>query len=203
MNRKNQRTWAIVIIVALLGSMVLALAGCSADPLAEQFRSGDNKNYIAGDGTVTEYALSERPVAGEWSGITESGLQLDSSALLGAVTVLNFWYAGCAPCRAEAPDLVELHEKYSSQGVNFVGVNVRDTAETALAFDRKFGIQFPSVMDAQSGSVSLAFTGVVSPSAVPTTLIIDTDGRVASRVLGRIEPSILSTLIETVLEESK
>lgn len=203
MNRKNQRTWAIVIIVALLGSMVLALAGCSADPLAEQFRSGDNKNYIAGDGTVTEYALSERPVAGEWSGITESGLQLDSSALLGAVTVLNFWYAGCAPCRAEAPDLVALHEKYSSQGVNFVGVNVRDTAETALAFDRKFGIQFPSVMDAQSGSVSLAFTGVVSPSAVPTTLIIDTDGRVASRVLGRIEPSILSTLIETVLEESK
>lgn len=203
MNRKNQRTWAIVIIVALLGSMVLALAGCSADPLAEQFRSGDNKNYIAGDGTVTEYALSERPVAGEWSGITESGLQLDSSALLGAVTVLNFWYAGCAPCRAEAPDLVALHEKYSSQGVNFVGVNVRDTAETALAFDRKFGIQFPSVMDAQSGAVSLAFTGVVSPSAVPTTLIIDSDGRVASRVLGRIEPSILSTLIETVLEESK
>ncbi|MFM1779657.1 MAG: hypothetical protein RIS51_802 [Actinomycetota bacterium] len=202
-NRKNQRTWAIVIIVALLGSMVLALAGCSADPLAEQFRSGDNKNYIAGDGTVTEYAISERPVAGEWSGITESGLQLDSSALLGSVTVLNFWYAGCAPCRAEAPDLVALHEKYSSQGVNFVGVNVRDTAETALAFDRKFGIQFPSVMDAQSGAVSLAFTGVVSPSAVPTTLIIDAEGRVASRVLGRIEPSILSTLIETVLEESK
>jgi thiol-disulfide isomerase/thioredoxin len=118
------------------------------------------------------------------------------------VTVLNFWYAGCAPCRAEAPDLAALHEAFSKKGVNFVGVNVRDTAETALAFDRKFGIQFPSVMDAQSGSVSLAFTGVVSPSAVPTTLVIDRDGKVASRVLGRIEPSILSTLIETVLEES-
>lgn len=203
MNRKNQRTWAIVIIVALLGSMVLALAGCTSDPLAEQFRSGDNKNYIAGDGTVTEYALSERPVAGEWSGTTESGLQLDSAALLGSVTVLNFWYAGCAPCRAEAPDLALLHEEYSKLGVNFVGVNVRDSAETALAFDRKFGIQFPSVMDAQSGAVSLAFTGVVSPSAVPTTLVIDSSGRVASRVLGKIEPSILSTLIDSVLEETK
>lgn len=203
MNRKNQRTWAIVIIVALLGSMVLALAGCSSDPLAEQFRSGDNKNYIAGDGTVTEYAVSERPVAGEWSGTTESGLQLDSAALLGSVTVLNFWYAGCAPCRAEAPALVLLHEEYSKLGVNFVGVNVRDSAETALAFDRKFGIQFPSVMDAQSGAVSLAFTGVVSPSAVPTTLVIDSSGRVASRVLGKIEPSILSTLIDSVLEETK
>lgn len=202
MNRKNQRTFAIVLIIALLGSMVLALAGCASDPLAEQFRSGDNKNYIAGDGTVTEFAIDERPVAGEWSGVTESGLQLESSALLGSVTVLNFWYAGCAPCRAEAPDLAALHEAFSKKGVNFVGVNVRDTAETALAFDRKFGIQFPSVMDAQSGSVSLAFTGVVSPSAVPTTLVIDRDGKVASRVLGRIEPSILSTLIETVLEES-
>ncbi len=202
MNRKNQRTFAIVLIIALLGSMVLALAGCASDPLAEQFRSGDNKNYIAGDGTVTEFAIEERPVAGEWSGVTESGLQLESSALLGAVTVLNFWYAGCAPCRAEAPDLAALHEEFSKKGVNFVGVNVRDTAETALAFDRKFGIQFPSVMDAQSGAVSLAFTGVVSPSAVPTTLVIDSNGRVASRVLGRIEPSILSTLIKTVLEES-
>lgn len=203
MNRKNQRTWAIVVIVALLGTMVLALAGCSSDPLAEQFRSGDNKNYIAGDGTVTEYAISQRPQSGDWSGETESGQRLDSAALLGSVTVLNFWYAGCAPCRAEAPDLVSLHEKYSTQGVNFVGVNVRDTAETALAFDRRFGIQFPSVMDAQSGEVALAFTGIVSPSAVPTTLVIDAEGKVSARVLGRIEPSILSTLIESVLEEGK
>ncbi|MDP4755644.1 MAG: TlpA family protein disulfide reductase, partial [Aquiluna sp.] len=79
--------------------------------------------------------------------------------------------------------------------------NVRDSAATALAFDRNFGIEFPSVMDANSGAVSLAFTGVVSPSAVPTTLVIDRDGRVASRILGRVDPSILRTLIETVLAE--
>jgi hypothetical protein len=80
-------------------------------------------------------------------------------------------------------------------------VNVRDTAATALAFDRNFGIEFPSVMDANSGAVSLAFTGVVSPSAVPTTIVIDSEGKVASRVLGRIDPGILRTLIESVLAE--
>jgi hypothetical protein len=70
-----------------------------------------------------------------------------------------------------------------------------------LAFDRKFGITFPSVMDAQSGAVSLAFNGVVSPAAVPTTLVIDKEGKVASRILGRIDASILRTLIESVVAE--
>ena len=85
--------------------------------------------------------------------------------------------------------------------VQFVGVNVRDTTETALAFDRNFGIEYPSLIDAQSGQVSLAFTGVVSPQAVPTTIVIDRDGKVASRILGRIEASILRTLIQTVVDQ--
>lgn len=53
--------------------LLTLLSGCTSDPLAEQFRSGDNKNYIAGDGTVTEFAVTERPTVSEWSGITESG----------------------------------------------------------------------------------------------------------------------------------
>jgi thiol-disulfide isomerase/thioredoxin len=114
---------------------------------------------------------------------------------------MNWWYAACAPCRAEAPDLAALSEEFASQRVQFVGVNVRDTSETALAFDRRFGITFPSVMDQQTGSVSLAFSGVVSPQAVPTTLVITRDGKVASRVLGRIDKSVLRELIETVIEE--
>lgn len=188
-------------LVALAAAALLALSGCTSDPLAEQFRSGDNKNYIAGDGTVTEFDRDLRPSFEPWSGVTESGGLLDSANLAGQVVVMNWWYAACAPCRAEAPDLAALHEEFADQGVVFVGVNVRDTAETALAFDRRFGITFPSVMDAQSGSVSLAFSGVVSPQAVPTTIVIDRDGKVASRVLGRIDKSILRTLIETVVEQ--
>ena len=93
---------------AIVASMaVLALAGCSAanDQLSQQFKNGDNKNYIQGDGTVSEWAKSSRKAAVDWKGVTESGDVLSSSSLTGVVTVLNFWYAGCAPCRAEAPDL--------------------------------------------------------------------------------------------------
>ena len=179
---------------------LLVLAGCAQDPLAEQFRSGDNKNYIAGDGTVTEFATDQRPTFEPWEGITESGAYLNSESLKGYVVVMNWWYAACAPCRAEAPDLAALSEEFADQEVQFVGVNVRDTAETALAFDRNFGITFPSIIDAQTGGVSLAFSGVVSPQAVPTTLVIDREGRVSARILGRIDKSILRELIETVSE---
>lgn len=201
MKKETVRRIAITLVVMLIASFVITLAGCTQDPLAQQYREGSSKNYIAGDGTVTEFAKSERPSFEAWSGETESGLFLNSEALLGSVVVMNWWYAACAPCRAEAPDLAALSQEFEDQGVQFVGVNVRDTAETALAFDRRFGINFPSVLDAQSGAVSLAFTGVVSPQAVPTTLVIDKEGKVASRILGRIDASILRTLIESVVNE--
>ena len=187
--------------LAAVLSLLLVLTGCTSDPLAEQFRQGDNKNYIAGDGTVTEFAVDQRPVFDPWDGVTESGDGLSSESLEGYVVVMNWWYAACAPCRAEAPDLAALSEEFSDRGVQFVGVNVRDTAETALAFDRRFDINFPSIIDAADGSVSLAFTGVVSPQAVPTTLVIDRNGRVTARILGRIDPSVLRTLIETAVSE--
>lgn len=201
MKKETQRAIALTLVIFIVGTIALSLAGCASDPLADQFRSGDSKNYIAGDGTVTEFDAAQRPTFLPFSGETESGLKLDSSALEGQVVVMNWWYSACAPCRAEAPDLQALYEDFKDEGVQFVGVNVRDTAETALAFDRKFGISFPSIMDAQSGAVSLAFQGVVSPQAVPTTLVIDKEGKVSSRILGRIDPSILKTLIETVVAE--
>lgn len=188
---------------AALLAVTFALTACSSgsDQLANQFREGSGKNYIAGDGTVSEFAQGNRAEPVAWAGITESGEQLSSAQLTGVPTVINFWYAGCAPCRAEAKDLQALAEEFAAAGVQFIGVNVRDSAATAAAFDRNFGITYPSVMDANTGEVVLAFTGVVSPQAVPTTLVIDKQGRVASRILGRLEKGTLKALIETVVAE--
>lgn len=186
-----------------ISALVLTTSACANDSLADQFRSGDNKNYIAGDGTVTEFALGSRPKAADWSGVTESGEALSSNQLDGVITVMNFWYAGCAPCRIEMPELIELQTEFLPEGVQFIGVNVRDSAETSLAFARRIGMNFPSVMDAKTGSVVLGFTGVVTPQAVPTTLVIDAQGNVSARVLGRIDKGILTTLVKTVIEERK
>ena len=186
--------------VALAATIVLA--GCADDPLAQQFRQGDNKNYIAGDGTVTEFQNpASRLSSNPWTSITESGGVISSTDLVGQVVVLNFWYAGCAPCRAEAKDLQVIKTEFAKQGVQVLGVNVRDTAPTILAFARNFKIDYPSIVDASSGDVLLAYTGIVTPQAVPTTIVLDSKGRVSARILGRFEPSILRTLIKTALNE--
>ena len=180
----------------------LVLGGCSTDPLADQFRSGDNKQYIAGDGSVTEFQNPATRLKGKaWAGYTESGQAVTDLDLIGHVTVLNFWYAGCAPCRAEAPALQEIKVQYESKGLQVLGVNVRDTAATALAFDRSFRLDYPSVIDANTGNVLLAYTGIVTPQAVPTTIVIDKQGRVSARILGRFEPGTLRSLITTALGE--
>lgn len=188
-----------IIAASLAAAMMFSLSACTSDPLAEQFRTGDNKNYISGDGSVTEFN-GTKSVGEKWTSTTFDGQLLSSDSLLGHVTVINFWYAGCAPCRAETPDLAKIASDYEAKGVYVVGVNVRDSAATALAFARNHKLNYPSVMDIESGAVVQAYTGVVSPSAVPTTLVINAKGEVTSRVLGRFEPSTLRSLIDTALK---
>jgi len=196
----KQQVLRVATAMAVAGSLAIGLGACAAnDPLASQFKAGDNKNYIAGDGSVTEYPVANRGKSVTWAGPTETGGILSSTQLTGVPVVMNYWYAGCAPCRAEAPELLEISKKFPK--VQFVGVNVRDSAATAAAFNRNFKLTWSSIIDSQTGSVALAFTGIVTPAAVPTTLVIDKRGRVSARVLGRIDKSILTTLIKTVQDE--
>jgi thiol-disulfide isomerase/thioredoxin len=190
--------------VALAAASALLLTGCTSDPLAEQFREGSGKNYIAGDGTISEFAEPQRGDRIEFSGGTVDGGTFDSAESLGDVTVVNFWYAGCAPCRVEAPILEEVSQQFASSGepVTFVGVNVRDQAGTAASFEESYGVTYPSILDVESGTAQLAFAGPVPPAAVPTTIVLDQEGRVAARVLGQLtEASILESIIDALLAE--
>lgn len=184
------------------GAVVVgALAGCSSDPLAEQYLAGDNKNYIAGDGSVTEIALSNRGKPVEFKGVIETGATVTSAQYRGHVLVVNFWYAGCAPCRAEAADLEKVYLASKAGGTSFLGVNVRDQAATIVSFNEKFGVTYPSIVDSNS-ALQLAFSTDVPPNAVPTTLVIDAQGRVAARILGQLrDASILQTLVNDVAKE--
>ncbi|HRO93976.1 TlpA disulfide reductase family protein [Citricoccus sp.] len=177
------------------------LAACGAeDPLAAQAGNADGKNYIAGDGSVLEVAPDQRGAPVQFSSTLFSGKPIGTEDLAGDPAVLNFWYAACAPCRVEAPDLQALHQRFEPEGVQFLGINVRDTIATAQAFERNFGITYPSVED-RGGEVLLAMTDYVPPQAVPTTIVLDRQGRVSARILGIAEPSTLRTLITTVLDE--
>lgn len=192
------------ILAAASGVALIALlAGCTSnDTLANDYRDGTTNGYISGDGAVVEVAAPDRKAPVVFEGTDENGDTVSSADLAGDVVVVNFWYAGCPPCRKEAPDLEALHQQYKDQGVSFVGVNTSDSAETALAFARKFGVTYPSILDVESNAVQLAFAGQVAPNAVPTTLVLDKQGRVAARFSGLVsEPKNLGYVITDALAE--
>ena len=183
----------------------LVLSGCAAesDALAEQYRAGTGQNYISGDGALTVVAPESRDEGIVFQGPLDVGGTFSSDDYEGQIMVVNFWYAGCPPCRLEAPDLEALHQEFLDEAVVFIGVNILDQAPTALAFADEFGVTYPSIMDTNDGSVRLAFSGQVAPNAVPTTVVLDQQGRVAARISGLLtEPDVLAALIRDVQAEA-
>ena len=184
---------------ALVAAVVLT--GCTTDPLAEKY-GGEGTSFESDDGAFSEFAPAERGDPVVFEGTTDTSTVVSNEDYAGQVLVVNFWYAECAPCRAEAPDLREISMKYQGDGASFLGINIYDQPENALAFARTFGISYPSIMDADTGTARLAFVGHAPPSAVPTTLVLDKQGRVAARFLGQISaPSNLDTIIRELIGE--
>jgi len=151
----------------------------------------DEQSFIAGNGVATFIPQADRKAAPAISGPTLDGGSFTAST--GKVLVLNVWASWCSPCRAEAPALQELSMKHPE--VQFLGVLTRDSLVAARAFVERFGIQYPSLVD---DAILLKFHGQLTPNAIPTTLIIDTQGRIAARVSGEVTYSALEDLIERV-----
>lgn len=188
----------------LVVGLIAGLAACAGDPLAEQYRSGDNKGFVAADGfRVVEIPAAERTEPVDFEGVLDTGGTTSSADYAGDVLVVNFWYAGCAPCRVEAPELAAADTAFQGQDVAFLGVNLYDGAEASQAFAEKYGVEYPSALATEDGSIKLAFAGETPLNAVPVTLVLDKEGRVAARLIGQIEEaSILETLVRETLEES-
>jgi thiol-disulfide isomerase/thioredoxin len=191
--RSVRSSKALILIMGLL----LAVAGCSADAAGQQSQTGSEEGYVSGDQQFTRVEPSDRQPAPEISGPSVTGDETISSAdYSGEVLVINVWGSWCAPCRKEAPDLQRASEE-TADIAQFLGINSRDSGKAQpAAFMRSFGITYPSIYD-PDGSQVVKFTDL-PPSAIPSTLIIDQQGRVAVRVLGTVSESSLVSMIEDV-----
>jgi thiol-disulfide isomerase/thioredoxin len=175
------------LLAVLLAGPVLA--GCGAEG------TGD-KGYIAGDGLITQVAPQDRDELGELRGETLEGDPVDVADHRGDVVVINVWWSGCPPCRAEADELAKAADTLADEDVVFLGINTRDFTESApLAFQRRYDVGYPSIFD-PDGETLLAFRGAVSPNAIPSTIVIDPKGRIAASVLGAVTSA--STLVDLV-----
>jgi peroxiredoxin len=176
----------------IAGVSTLVVAGCSG---GDGLPDTQGQNWIDGDNTVVQWEPEERKDPVEFTGTAVDGSAVDVSSFRGQVVVLNTWFANCSPCRTEAPDMESVWQDYSTRNVQFLGINTYDTASIAEAFQQRFGITYPSVLDADSGAAMLALR-TYSPQATPTTLVLDTEGRVAARASGIVEASTLSGMLD-------
>ena len=174
--------------------------GAVASGCGSAANTGD-KGYVDGTGIITRLAVAQRKKPGEVSGETLDGKQLSLSQYAGKVIVLNVWGSWCPPCRKEAPTLASASRVLAKDGVVFVGVNTKDSSpEQGLAYQRRYGVPYPSLFD-PAGRSLLAFHGTLNPSAIPSTLVLDTKGRVAASILGEVPSE--RTLVDLVRDVQK
>lgn len=184
-----------VPILAVLAAVALAATGCS------NVGSTGDKGYIAGEGVITLLPVDQRKEPGEVSGETLAGDQLSLSSYAGKVIVVNVWGAWCPPCRAEADDLAAAARELAPKGVVFVGINTRDASQdNARSFERRYDVPYPSIYD-PGGRNLLAFHRTLTPNAIPSTVVIDRQGRVAASILGEVTSK--TTLVDLVEDVSK
>lgn len=181
-------------LVVLLN--VLAFAGCSAG----QSDTDPNDRLVLGGGkTFTLIPPADRKPAAVASGPDLDGSGTVTTANPGKVTVINVWGSWCAPCRLEAPDLNAASVETSADAV-FVGINVRDyDPAPARAFVRAFEIPYAHIYDPQ-GAQLVRFAGDLAPNAIPSTLIIDREGRTAARLVGEVSETTLVQLVREIGE---
>jgi thiol-disulfide isomerase/thioredoxin len=181
---------------ALAAAGVLAVTACSGQ-IAANTPASNGISFVSGNGTAAFYKAGSRPAAPDVSGTTLAGSKLSLSSYRGRVVVMNFWGSWCAPCRAEAPTLEVLSEQYQAKGVQFIGVDIRDSPASAQAFVQNLRISYPSLND-PADEIALAFRGTVPPAAIPSTLVIDRTGHIAGRVIGQTTYSSLNRILTQV-----
>ncbi|WP_369139514.1 TlpA family protein disulfide reductase [Modestobacter versicolor] len=186
-------------LLALLAAGA-ALAGCaSGEGEAVDVNNGGEFRFVAGTPAGELIPAGERETAPDFSGTLLDGADFSSAELAGEVAVLNFWGSWCPPCRVETPQFQEVYSEVADDGVQFLGLNVKDQLQQAVAFFDSKAITFPSLFDPK-GEVALAFRGFPA-TAIPSTIVLDPDGRVAAVYTGEVRQDDLRTTIDQLLGE--
>ncbi|MFI7100126.1 TlpA family protein disulfide reductase [Streptomyces sp. NPDC050161] len=192
----GRRRLTLLAAGAALASLTLSACGDGTSGGSAQTRFVQGKNGIA---TV---AVADRQKAPDLSGETTRGKQLDVADYRGKVVVLNVWGSWCGPCIAEAPNFAKVAGDTKDKGVQFVGINTRDSEKSqATSFEEQHKVPYPSLYD-PSGKLMLRFPkGSLNPQSIPSTIAIDRHGRIAARSIGPITEDDLRKMIKPLIAE--
>ncbi|MEU5779847.1 TlpA family protein disulfide reductase [Micromonospora lupini] len=180
------RRWTAGLLATVAA---VALAGCSS--------GGDGEKSCTSDGLTITCAPDQRSKTPKVTGELLTGGQYDVSQARGQVVVVNFWGSWCAPCRAEADDLETTYQATKASGVTFLGVNVQDSRDKAIAFEQGRAT-YPSIFDPSSRQ---ALNFDIPPNTTPATVVLDRDGRIAVVIRRAVTQDELRPIVERIAAE--
>ena len=200
-----QRRRAVGAVLAA-AAIALPLAGCSqdADNAQNAVATGGNFEFITPGGEkVINYEESERKPLRTFSGedVRDRDKTISLEDYEGEIVVLNSWGQWCAPCRAEADDLQEIHTELQKRDLGTVlGINVRDyNPQVSNDFLEDNGLKYPSIYDPPFKTA--AALGGVPTSVVPTTIVLDKQHRPATVFLRSITAQDVMDVVDKLEKE--
>ncbi|MCP3760036.1 TlpA disulfide reductase family protein [Streptomyces sp. TBY4] len=202
--RSRSTSGRALLLTAVTLAGALTLTACGDEDGGSKSSGSAGGNYVTGTSGISTVAKADRVDAPKLDGETVDGSTLDTTTLKGKVVVLNVWGSWCPPCRAEAPSFAKVAKEMevAGQPVAFVGINTRDnTKQNAASFEETYGITYPSLFD-PDGKLMLRFPkGTLNPNAIPSTIVLDKDGKIASRTLAALSEAKLRSMIDPLLLE--
>lgn len=200
-----------LVPAALAVALAAGLAGCGSGPESGSVAAeatatgrapsaeGDDRLILSEDGRIGYFPAAIRPKPLELAGTSLDGRPLSAADYRGKVVLVNVWGSWCPPCVSELPQLQEAWTAYEPTGeVQFLGIDVRESAANGKAQAKRSGLTYPSFTD-EPGLLQLEL-GKQAP-VTPTTLVLDRQGRVAGRIMGGTDRATVTTLVDKILAE--
>ncbi|MCF3146287.1 TlpA family protein disulfide reductase [Streptomyces platensis] len=192
----SRRRAALLAAGTAVAALTLSACGDGASGGSAQTR------FVQGKNGVDTVKKDQRQPAPELSGESTTGKKLDVADYKGKVVILNVWGSWCGPCIAEAPNFSKVANETKDKGVQFLGINTRDSEKSqATSFEEEHKVPYPSLFD-PTGRLMLRFPkGSLNPQSIPSTIAIDRHGKIAARSIGPLAEDDLRKMVEPLIAE--
>ncbi|MER6305079.1 TlpA disulfide reductase family protein [Streptomyces sp. NPDC001657] len=196
--RRRTRRRRILLFAAGAAAASLSLSACGDGASGGSAQT----RFVQGKDGVDTVKKADRQPAPDLSGETTTGKQLDVADYKGKVVILNVWGSWCGPCIAEAPNFAKVAKETKDKGVQFLGINTRDSQKSqATSFEEEHKVPYPSLFD-PTGRLMLRFPkGSLNPQSIPSTIAIDRHGKIAARSIGPLTEDELRSMVKPLIAE--
>ncbi|MFE7625316.1 TlpA family protein disulfide reductase [Streptomyces sp. NPDC057509] len=197
--RAPRRRFTLLAAPLTAAALAVTLTACDS---GNQTSGGGDTNFVTSNSGIATAAKGERVDAPPLEGETLDGKKLDLADYKGKIIVLNAWGSWCAPCRLESKYFNKVAKETEDQDVQFVGINTRDNSRSnAISFEEDHGVVYPSFYD-RTGKLLLRFPkGTFKLQSIPSTVVIDRDGKLAARYVGPLDDTQLHKMIDPLIAE--